>query len=299
MDTSLNDIDDQFALGDVDGDGVPDLVTIHVGEPILFRGDGAFGFTRMTAGTRLELLRANSDVLGVDLYDGDGDGHLDLVTVHDNYVSGIDEVFIAIHPGDGGGGFDAGSIDVVAESGRGYRPILPFADVTGDGIRDVALWTTDVGHLEVAVAAGRVGGGFDEVATVYESPEYVASYTHADVDRNGVHDIVLLGTDDLTVLRAAGGLEFEPESYAVPTGEARAVVVDEPSDSSPPELRLLLGLGCHPACSAACAGRCLFELCLPCIDDFDCGDGVCRNAQCETAPGEEADADADGGTMTP
>jgi hypothetical protein len=118
-DTSLNEIDDQFALGDVDGDGLPDLVTIHVGMPTLFRGDGAFGFTRAAAGAQLELTRANSAVLGIDLYDGDADGDLDLVSTHDNYSSGIDERSKSSHMSSLA---DSSSLPEVAPSGHGTVP---------------------------------------------------------------------------------------------------------------------------------------------------------------------------------
>jgi hypothetical protein len=127
------------AVGDVTGDGVPDVVTAGdnsfrqgIVTVLPGNGDGTLGPPRFFSGPVAH---------SVALADLDGDGVRDIVVGN--------EGGLAVLPGDGAGGFDeprryAGSSDPWG---------LVVADVNGDGTLDVLL--TDPGYHAVYVLLHR------------------------------------------------------------------------------------------------------------------------------------------------
>jgi enediyne biosynthesis protein E4 len=139
--THRNDVDDEHALanrnlligagvavGDIDGDGLPDVFLASVERPAaLYHNDGGFHFTDITAASGLRT--AGLATLSAAFADVDGDGNLDLVV---GTLGGPLQLWL----GDGHGHFT----DATAASGLvgGYAVTgLAFADVDGDGDLDL------------------------------------------------------------------------------------------------------------------------------------------------------------------
>ena len=139
--THRNDVDDEhamanrnlligagIAIGDIDGDGLPDVFLASVERPAaLYHNDGNFHFTDITAksGLRVDGLAA----LSAAFADVNGDGNLDLVV---GTLGGPLKLWL----GDGHGHFS----DATEGSGLvgGYAVTgLTFADVDGDGDLDL------------------------------------------------------------------------------------------------------------------------------------------------------------------
>lgn len=117
-----------FALGDLDGDGRPDLVTPHdadVGVLLNTSTEGRIEFERRPA---VEAMAP----FGVRLGDLDSDGRLDLLV-----ASGEDSDVIEVLLGDGRGGFEAapGSPLRLARGGKN----LATGDFDGDGVLDAVV----------------------------------------------------------------------------------------------------------------------------------------------------------------
>ncbi len=130
-----------IAIGDVDGDGVDDLVAgVDVGIGVL-RGakDGSLGAAKR--------YNAPTDGAAVTLADFDGDGHLDVILANPSLSS------LTYMHNDGRGGFERG---VFVSTAKGPRAIVA-ADVNGDGKTDV-LTATSSGSVSVLLGDGR--GGF-------------------------------------------------------------------------------------------------------------------------------------------
>jgi len=136
-----NDVDDEHALanrnlligagiaiGDIDGDGLPDIFLASVERPAaLYHNDGNFHFTDVTGASGLRI--TGLPTLSAAFADVNGDGALDLVV---GTLGGPLELWL----GDGHGHFTdatAGSGFVAGLAVTG----LTFADVDGDGDLDL------------------------------------------------------------------------------------------------------------------------------------------------------------------
>ncbi|MEY4607867.1 MAG: hypothetical protein RL625_84, partial [Gemmatimonadota bacterium] len=158
------------AVGDVDGDGYPDLFAASVsGRATLYRNGGGFRFEDITETSGL---RIDSLSVGATFADVDGDGDLDLVV-------GTRGGPVMLWQNDGAGHFT----DVTATSGLlgGYgATTLTMADVDGDGDLDLYVATYKTRNvLDVHPPQARA---FDQVVTKRPDgsyavkPEWAADY---------------------------------------------------------------------------------------------------------------------------
>lgn len=120
------------ALGDVDGDGLPDVVLASEEKPAaLYHNDGAFHFTDVTARSGLDF--TGLQTTSVVLVDVDGDRDLDLIV-------GTFGGPVKLYLNDGKGHFT----DATASSGLtgGYNATtITLADVDGNGSLDLYVAT--------------------------------------------------------------------------------------------------------------------------------------------------------------
>jgi len=137
-----------LALGDVNGDGMPDMVATNPGtnlvSVLLNEGDGTFG-ARTTFAT-------GANPQSAVLADVTGDSILDVVLV--SFSDGQ----VLIHPGLGDGTIgEATTVDTPAEP-RAVR----VADFTGNGLLDLLVTSTGGGINLLTLFPGLPGGGFGE-----------------------------------------------------------------------------------------------------------------------------------------
>jgi hypothetical protein len=227
------------AIGDLDLDGVPDLVVPNstsgnVGV-LLGQGDGTFlpvATQRLCAGG-LEIIDAPA------LADVNGDGRLDLLVAN---AGCFNSMGVLLGIGDGtfqdlgvyydSGGFDADSIAV--------------ADVNGDGKADVAVgncgnnfYCNQSGHGTVGVLLGNGDGTFQSVRT-YGSSGLTHSVAVADVNHDGKPDLLVANDcshceGSVDVLLGNGDGTFQPiVTYdSGGQGAASVVVADINGDGKP------------------------------------------------------------------
>ncbi len=184
-----------MAAGDIDGDGVPDLVTGDRSgdEIVLLRGLGDGSFEE--DGPRISTLGPTALAL-VDL---SLDGFDDIVAASQN----SDEVAVLLSRGDGT--FQAEQRTAVGDTPTG----LAAADLDGDGADDLVSVNAVSGDLTILLSRG--DGSFEPAITVVAAsrPRAVAT---GDLDGDGTPDLVTISTvDDLVeVFLGLGDGTFQP-----------------------------------------------------------------------------------------
>ena len=212
------------AVGDVDGDGWPDLLVVRgtAGPPVLLRNRGDGGFDDATAGSGLDFATTAdpgaATVNGPSFADLDGDGRLDLV------VGGIDGSGPRIFRNQGPGFFEEVATGIVSARDT-------FSTAFADWDRD--------GDLDLFLAHWGRGGGFANhlwrndgdfafspidwsagIAPLYLTTDFTFTPNFADLDDDGWPDL-LLASDFGTsrVFRNTGVGGFDLDSRIAPSDE--------------------------------------------------------------------------------
>lgn len=185
-----------FTTGDVNGDGILDLVTVDYNDDtvkvLLGLGDGSF-----SAGISYAV---GYGPRSVSLGDFNGDGVLDVVAA--NYSDGTVSVLLGL----GGGSFAASVSYAAGPSGS-----VITGDFNGDGFLD--LVTADYGGDSVSVLLGLGNGSFAAIVS-YAVGHLPVSVMAGDFNGDGVLDLVTAnrGDNSVSVLLGLGNGAFAPRA---------------------------------------------------------------------------------------
>lgn len=220
------------ATGDLNGDGIPDLVYVDGISPyglhiLLGNGDGTFA-------DKTDLILPADLGPIINLADVTNDGVLDIIVGGATSSSGE----IAVFPGKGDGTFAAAVITKLSHSGSNggsasFNANLAFADVNGDGAVD--LVAADYMSATIYILFGNNTGKFTLGSTV--SPYYFTGETKTylyDLNGDGNLDMVVndLAGGETYVFLGNGNSTFQSGIYYA----ARAVLLTDLNGDGHPDL---------------------------------------------------------------
>jgi len=196
------------ALGDINGDGKPDIVTVNPGsrDISVLLGDGAGNFNSIKNSLALD---STSHILVIGDVNNDKKPDV-LISCHDSYA-------VTVLWGNGEGNFSSapGSPFSVLDSTRPHNHGLAAGDLNKDGNLDFV--TSNYGHSSVSVMLGNGKGGFTPAPP---SPFKVGKGPYplvlGDVNQDGNLDIITpnVSSDNVSVLLGNGKGDFSSAPHS-------------------------------------------------------------------------------------
>ena len=209
-------------VADVNGDGIPDLVTANNfnGDVSVLLGNGGGTFQPE------QTFAAAGDGNSVAVSDVNGDGHLDLVIAN----RGANNVSVLL--GNGNGTFQN---QRTSATGR-YPNSVAIADLNGDGQRDLVI--ANQGYNTVSMLLGNGNGTFQGQQT-FATGRYPNSVAVSDLNGDGNLDLAVANgnSNNLSVLLGNGNGTFRAQqTFATGSGQLPSVRVSDLNGDTRPDL---------------------------------------------------------------
>ena len=193
--TPISSGPDPFAVADVDGDGIDDVIFVHQAgtngsanstfDVMLGNGDGSF-----TQGNNYVI--TSGLLSGGSAVDFDGDGKVDLVAVDSGNPANV-----WIVSGNGDGTFSTTPTSISLGGSAGYQ--VELADLNGDGLLDVTGNDNSTGQQMVYLATSLTAFATVAEYSTSDGVQDAYSTTVADLNGDGKPEILNANSTDNTI----------------------------------------------------------------------------------------------------
>ena len=213
------------AVADLNGDGVPDIVTANTSSndisALLGNGDGSF--------QEQQRYPAGDGPISVAVADLNGDGDPDIVTANAGPVPGSNDVSVLL--GNGDGSFQPQQRFPVGDLPQS----VVVADVNSDGVPDIV--TVNFSSSDISVLLSNGDGSFQDQQS-FAVGDLPSSVAVADLNGDGAPDIVTAnaGSNDISVLVGNGDGSFQ-DQQRFPVGDLpKSVAVADLNGDGVPDI---------------------------------------------------------------
>ncbi len=214
-------------IGDVNKDGIPDLVVANKGSDSIsiLRGTGNGQFSATTD------YPAGHSPQYVALADLNGDGFLDVVVAnyYENYLIGKGTISVLLN--DGTGGLLAPTSYIVGT----YPASVAIADFNGDGKPDLAVVSTYTSNL-VEILLGDGSGAFALSSSFSTATGGANEVVAADLNGDGIQDLALVGGSHLVVFLGRGDGAFGSPLSTLLANYLQGLAVGDVDEDGIPDL---------------------------------------------------------------
>jgi hypothetical protein len=229
----LGDAGDSVTVGDVNGDGKPDILVVILGGNAAVPGSSAAVAVLLNKGDGTFQPAVSYPVgpkpFSVALGDLNGDGKVDLAVADSNYSDPTG--FVSVLLGNGDGTFSS----AVEFATGGVSTSVAVGDLNGDGKLDLAV--ANQGTSNVSVLLGRGDGTFAPQVT-YPTDSAPVALALRDLNGDGHLDVVVANSasNDVSVLLGRGDGTFQDEAIVATGMHPYALAIDDLNADGKPDV---------------------------------------------------------------